>query len=293
MGVFAYDVKFDPPVDSKIFRRKLLNSNLSKMGNIRMFDEGAQLYLPIKLPDHVTSFSCKHPQTEEQVTMTVTFIKQKRLGDCLVLYNVLFKRVMHALLYSRIGRNYFSPEHSDKIPQHKLEILPGYVVAVDEFEGGVMLCLDVQHRVLRMQNVLDLLREYRITFKQNFKEMAFNNIIGACVLTRYNNKNYTIDEIMWDCSPKDTFKTHDGSEISYIEYYKKQYNIDIRDTNQPLLLNKQSVRQVGTLEKVDRFICLVPELCFMTGLTDEMRSDFKVRCNFDLVMTIIKNRQPR
>lgn len=277
MGVFEYNLKFYPPVDSKSFRIKILNSNMPDMGKIKMFDGGAQLYLPIKLPNPTTNFTCKHPQSGEDVEMTVTFIKQKKPGDCLQLYNILFKRVMHALLYSRIGRNYFSPEHSSMVPQHKLEILPGYVVAVDEYEGGIMLCLDVQHRVLRTQNVLDLFREYHRTFKQNFKEVAFKNIIGACVLTKYNNKNYTVDEIMWQSSPKDTFKTYDGSEISYIDYYKKQYDIDIQDLNQPLLLNKQTVRQVGTLEKVDRFVCLVPELCYMTGLTEEMRSDFKVR----------------
>lgn len=275
-GVFVYDLKFDPPVDSKSFRIKILNMHMPQLGKIKMFDGGTQLYLPIRLPDAITQFTCKHPQTEEDVTMTVTYIKQKKLGDCLQLYNILFKRVMHAILYSRIGRNYFSPSHAAIIPQHKLEILPGYVIAADEYEGGIMLCLDVQHRVLRTQSVLELFREYHSTYKQRFKEVAQANIIGSSVLTRYNNKNYTIDDIVWDASPKDTFKTYDDREISYIEYYKKQHNIEIHDLNQPLLLNKQTIRQVGTLEKVDRFICLIPEICYMTGLTDEMRSDFKV-----------------
>lgn len=275
-GVFNYDLKFDPPIDSKQFRVKILNTQMPKMGKIKMYDGGAQLYLPIKLPDKVTTFDCKHPNTDEDVTMTVTFIKQQLPKDCLHLYNILFKRVMHALLYSPFGRNYFSPERTAIIPQHKLEILPGYAIAVDEYEDGIMLCLDTQHRVLRTQSVLELLREYHSACGPRFKEMANKHIVGSSILTRYNNKIYVVDEIMWGASPNDTFNTFDGKEIAYKEYYKKQHNLEIKDDQQPLLLNKKSVRQQGTLEKVDKFICLVPELCYLTGLTDEMRSDFKV-----------------
>lgn len=32
----------------------------------------------------------------------------------------------------------------------------------------------------------------------------------------------------------------------------------------------------GVCEKEDRIICLIPELCYLTGLTDQMRNDFSV-----------------
>lgn len=73
-----------------------------------------------------------------------------------------------------------------------------------------------------------------------------------------------------------TFETQDGRTISYMQYYKNQYNITILDTEQPLLLNMQSKKVSGQAEKVERFICLIPELCNLTGLTDEMRADFRV-----------------
>lgn len=65
-------------------------------------------------------------------------------------------------------------------------------------------------------------------------------------------------------------------EISFIEYYKTQYDIDIRDHHQPMLLHRQKVKKSGTAETEDRLISLVPELCYLTGLTDTMRNDFKV-----------------
>jgi aubergine-like protein len=36
-------------------------------------------------------------------------------------------------------------------------VWPGYVTAVDEYEGGIQLCCDASHRVLRTQTVLELM----------------------------------------------------------------------------------------------------------------------------------------
>ena len=57
-------------------------------------------------------------------------------------------------------------------------------------------------------------------------------------------------------------------QTSYKDYYKTRYNEVISDCNQPLLINKD--RKTG-IE-----IALIPELCFVTGLTDSMRADFRL-----------------
>lgn len=96
---------------------------------------------------------------------------------------------------------------------------------------------------------------------------------GKVVLTRYNNKTYRIDDIMFDQKPSDSFPHHDG-EITYAEYYKKNHNIIIQDAGQPLLLNRMEVRISGEAEKRELNICLVPELCYLTGLDDKMRKNY-------------------
>lgn len=87
--------------------------------------------------------------------------------------------------------------------------------------------------------------------------------------------SYKIDDIAWDKSPSDTFTNSRGENMSFVEYYKKQYQITIQDDKQPLLINRPKKKGTSELE-ADRIICLVPELCLMTGLTDAMRADFKV-----------------
>ena len=58
-----------------------------------------------------------------------------------------------------------------------------------------MLCLDVQHKVLRQDTVLDAIFEYEEEAKR--RRMERNNfvakkLIGEVCLTRYNNKTYKI-----------------------------------------------------------------------------------------------------
>lgn len=71
----------------------------------------------------------------------------------------------------------------------------------------------------------------------DFKTEIARALIGETVLTRYNNKTYRIDDIAWDMSPRKTFRDHTGAEISYMDYYKHQYNRTIEDPDQPLLLH--------------------------------------------------------
>lgn len=68
-------------------------------------------------------------------------------------------------------------------------------------------------------------------------------------------------------SPETTFDKN-GTQVSYAEYYKTRYNESIKDSNQPLLINKD--RKTGVE------IALIPELCQLTGLTDVMRADFRL-----------------
>lgn len=70
-----------------------------------------------------------------------------------------------------------------------------------------------------------------------FHQTAQDVLIGLSVLTRYNNKMYRIDEILFDKNPLSTFDCQ-GEAMSYVDYYKKQYNIDIQDKGQPMLLNR-------------------------------------------------------
>ncbi|XP_065565828.1 piwi-like protein Siwi [Artemia franciscana] len=62
------------------------------------------------------------------------------------------------------------------------------------------------------------------------------------------------------------------SVVTLAEYYKDKYQITIRDLNQPLLVSnpKKTDLRRGQRDPAR----LIPELSFLTGLTDEMRANF-------------------
>ena len=68
--------------------------------------------------------------------------------------------------------------------------------------------------------------------------------------------------------------TKRGEEISFIDYYKNQYKIDIKDNNQPLLVS--NIKKKDERAGMQGPILLIPELCHITGLSDEAVADFNV-----------------
>ena len=58
---------------------------------------------------------------------------------------------------------------------------------------------------------------------------------------RYNNKSYRIDDIDFTVNPTHTFLDHSGRDKSFKDYYRENYNIEIKDLKQPLLVSKAKV----------------------------------------------------
>lgn len=273
-GLHEYEVRFNPIVDSKGVRARYIAQHANVLGNAKTFD-GVKLFLPIKLPNTETILYSKNPVDGHQVTIKVLYKRKQRMSENIQFYNILFQRIMKVLQMVEMGRKNFDPSAPKLIPQHKLEIWPGYVSAVDEYEGGLMLNLDVSHRVLLQTTVLDHITAIAKVNRSDFKNLVTKSLLGAVILTRYNNKTYRIDDILFDQNPSMTFEAN-GKPISYVQYYKQQYNIDIRDLKQPLLIHRKERRVAGQEKPQEMMMCLIPEICYLTGLTDEMRSDFKV-----------------
>lgn len=274
IGVYEYEVRFDPIIDMRNEKFKILQQLEPIIGKTKTFD-GVKLYLPKQLEASTTT-ECQRIEDGGPVKVTLNLKKKLDYSDRQMIqqFNIIFKRIFNVLKFKMHNRNYYDPVSAHAIRQHNLSVWPGYVTAVDKYEGGLLLQCDLSHRVLRTETVRDLLLSLRKK-GGDLKTEAEKALLGVSVLTRYNNMSYKIDDIAWDKSPKDTFVNARGERMSFAEYYKKQYQITIQDEQQPLLINRPRKKGMSEIE-ADRIICLVPELCLMTGLTDAMRADFKV-----------------
>ena len=68
----------------------------------------------------------------------------------------------------------------------RLEVWPGFVTSILQFETSSMLIIDVSHKVLHFQTVLDVMYDVYNSCRgaPNFKELVAKKIIGQIVLTR-------------------------------------------------------------------------------------------------------------
>ena len=89
-------------------------------------------------------------------------------------------------------------------------------------------------------------------------------------MTGYNNRTYRIDDVDFDQNASSTFHLRkEDRHISYVDYYRERYQITISVVSQPLLVSQPTRREINRGDTEPKF--LIPELCGMTGLSDEQR----------------------
>ncbi|TSO88073.1 Piwi-like protein 1 [Bagarius yarrelli] len=198
-ALFQYHVDFNPPMESRRLRTALLYTH----------------------EDETVLWSESRFQEKVQITVTLTNELPPSSPVCLQFYSIIFRRILKILNMQQIGRHYYNPMDPLNIPQHRLTIWPGFVTNILQYESSIMLCLDVSHKVLRSETVLDFMGSLRQQYgDQRFMDVCTKELVGVIVLTKYNNKTYRVDDIAWDHTPNNTFKKGD-TDISFKEYYMK------------------------------------------------------------------------
>jgi aubergine-like protein len=272
--VEEYHVEFNPNIESIKLRYNILRSEESRsvIGTVFHWN-GTNLYLPIKLAQKQTIFSSVHPVTRQPIKVRLTFVKTPPVHELLPFYNSLMHKIMNKLDYVIINRQHYSPLHKVVLEQHNLELWPGWITSIQQLDGGIKLSVDAIFKVLRLQTVRDILIEVKNRQTGRLKEALEQELVGTIVMTRYNNRSYRIDEIDLAKNPTATFERSDGQHISFVDYMRQQWNTEVHDLKQPMLVSKPKPKRG---QETGDIIYLIPELCVTTGLTDEMRSNFTI-----------------
>uniref|UniRef100_A0A8C5RCH7 Piwi-like protein 2 n=1 Tax=Laticauda laticaudata TaxID=8630 RepID=A0A8C5RCH7_LATLA len=275
-AVYQYHVTFSPNIEYKSMRLRMLKEHQSVIGDISAFD-GFLLYLPIKLPQNI-NLKCerKTDGTEVNLKIQMTKILEPSSELCIPFYNVIFRKVMRILDMKLVGRNFYDPTNATVLQQYRLQIWPGYATSIRRTDGGLFLLVDAVHKVIRNDSVLNVMHRIYQQSRENFQDECTKQLIGNVILTRYNNKNYRIDDIDWNKTPQNSFTMSDGKEITFLEYYSKNYGITIRELDQPLLIYRVEKRKNPPGKLQEGEILLVPELSFLTGIPEKMRQDFRI-----------------
>lgn len=101
--------------------------------------------------------------------------------------------MMEGLDLQEIRRNYYDPLNAILIPQHHLEIWPGYTTSIRQHEHTVLLCAEIDNKVLRTDTAYDQMQQMMRKF--NDQNKVKREMIGSIVMTKYNRKTYRVDDI--------------------------------------------------------------------------------------------------
>ncbi|XP_074601974.1 piwi-like protein 1 [Brevipalpus obovatus] len=275
--IHAYRVDFEPPVESVRMRRALIYDNREKFGTAYVFDGGNEIKSLKKLKSEETTVSGIRKSDDAQISITIRHTSIVTWGhpEMMRLYNTQMKRNLQSIGMMQIGRNYHDKNQRKSLPKWKIEIWPGIVTAINEHDGGILMVNNIVHKIVRLGTAYDLLQELLKSDRDKFKSNARQELSGKIVMVKYNNKTYRIDDIIFDKNPITYTFERRGQSISLKDYYKEQHNVTLKDENQPLLLVKPTERDKRSGQ--DQPIMLIPELCLLTGLTDQMRSNFELK----------------
>ncbi|CAG9764078.1 unnamed protein product [Ceutorhynchus assimilis] len=273
-GLNQYRVDFNPPIDDTRARKKLVANGIRPFNVTGYLFDGTVLYTPNRLHPEPCEFVSQDETTQQNIKVEIRMVGEVNEGDYhyLQLFNIIIRKCFNYMNFQLLGRNYFDPNLKVAIHEHNLELWPGFLTSMKQYEQNIMLNVDLSFKVLRTDKVYDLLLECGSSRdpKQEFQK----RVIGAIVLTEYNNKTYRIDDVDFKKTPDDTFTKRDGSQISYRQYFQERYQIRIQHNEQPLLVSRSKPREIRA--GMPDLVVLLPELCIMTGLSDKQRENFQL-----------------
>ena len=90
-SIFQYHVDFDPPVEEKMLRKKLIRDHEGVVGKVRAFD-GMVLYLPKRLDEQTSLASKLQDGRDVKICIRHTAELSPDNPQCLHLVNILFRR---------------------------------------------------------------------------------------------------------------------------------------------------------------------------------------------------------
>ena len=241
----------------------------------------------------------------EETLYKIQFVLTKNTIDCRNICtrtkdNIKIKNIIETLIKNILQSNnhivkfddrsfydYFDVETFGR--DGKGKIWHGYSTAVCITERGLFLRINDKNKMITgktaYQKMIELSSRYNGNMiNEDYLRDVKNYFIGKTVVAQYGNfRAYRIGDVLIDKNLANTtinITNNEGKSESLTlkNYYKSQYNISIKNDEQPLFIDIDSM---NSEEKRKRYI--VPELVYLTGI-DELeerdRSDIIAKSKF-------------
>ena len=190
------------------------------------------------------------------------------------IYCYLINYLFHLLEFQQVDHEKFD---SKKDVMDMSVILPGYSTSFIQSEKDMLnlFSVDINNKIISQTNALSFIDKQPKKEDVRDETLISVELVGKTVVTMNTKRFYRIDQVNFESGPDDCILMSEGS-ISFLEYYQKRFEIPIQQTNQPFLIYIDKFK-----DKEDNKTHLIPELCFMTELTDEQRNNKELMTNLD------------
>ena len=113
------------------------------------------------------------------------------------------QRAIERLGLKQMKRDFFDPVAAINKPEWQISIWPGYRTTIRQHEQELLLGCEIVHKLLRTDSALSTIQQvmHRYGANENSIRAIKRALIGAIVISSYNNKTYRIDDVDFSSSP--------------------------------------------------------------------------------------------
>eukprot|EP01135_Chromosphaera_perkinsii_P008476 Nk52_evm44s1360 gene=Nk52_evmTU44s1360 len=296
--VKVYSIRFEPDEIGKQSLRNTAVSYLNREGKIPfqfLYSDGFCIYAadnsaPSQTVEVDFEFFESNPK---QFKMILEFKEAISPSHPKIVRNIssfVRRTVFPKVGYQQVGNKFYQPQLKEVLPNLRLEFWPGIDMRIEAHDNdNILMNLDTTFKTVRQENCLDVLYDKYAKNPDQYRRLYEAEMKDKNVLTKYNNQSYKIIDVVWTESPKSSFeiKKRDGTSIwvTYKKYLLKKYGIDVLDDEQPLL-QAQKKGDRKSVKGADEIVMLVPKTVILTGLSEDIKSDFRVMRNVKEILVL-------
>lgn len=165
-----YRVDFSPEEDATLLKKMLVRSQEHILGSY-IFD-GHMMYTtkPIPMDKRELLTVSEDGNTKFKILIKSVGYVLPSSPMYLQFYNMVMRKCMTLIGMEELGRHFYDRHASKKFTEDRLELWPGMITAVRNHECGTLLCIEVTHKVLRMNTVYDMIQTIQTQYKGRSKE---------------------------------------------------------------------------------------------------------------------------
>mmetsp|Transcript_40341 Transcript_40341/g.88190 ORF Transcript_40341/g.88190 Transcript_40341/m.88190 type:complete len:827 (+) Transcript_40341:24-2504(+) len=233
--------------------------------------------LELRIPGRPGSEPCVVTVKHFQTILPDQF-NSGRAAEASVVANHVLRKMASSKAFQKVGRRYYSNSDANE-GKAQLKVFSGFCTAIQQSQSGPLVVIDHLNRVVHKRNVIETIQSGLESSLEgepmDWKDPAVRaewrrRVNFSTVVTVYNNRVYHIKAVRFDLTVGNTFKMYQREEktekeVSFQQFYEAYYNSQITEMQQPLL--------EAYPEKDHESVFLVPELCSLTGFTEDLRKD--------------------